>query len=124
MILPFHHLHRHDVIPIVMGAHPDDYKKVAPPNSFIHVDEFNSPRQLAEYMHILDNNDDLYNEYFRWKGTGEFINTKFVCRLCAMIQISSGFPTWYKDVREWWTGPEQCVRPGRLKWSTWRNEYQ
>ena len=102
-----------------MGAHPDDYKRVAPPNSFIHVDEFNSPRQLAEYMHILDNNDDLYNEYFRWKGTGEFINTKFVCRLCAMVQIASIFPMWYRDVSEWWT-EDQCDRPDKLKWSTWR----
>ena len=93
-----------------MGAHPNDYKKVAPPNSFIHVDEFNSPRQLAEYMHILDNNDELYNEYFRWKGTGEFINTKFVCRLCAMLQISPVFPIWYSNVKDWWT-KQQCVRP-------------
>ena len=33
----------------------------------------------------LDQNDTLYNSYFRWKGTGEMINTKFFCRLCALL---------------------------------------
>ena len=33
----------------------------------------------------LDQNDTLYNSYFSWKGTGEMINTKFFCRLCALL---------------------------------------
>ena len=48
-----------------MGAHPSDYRRDAPEKSFIHVDDFDSPRELAEYLHLLDQNDDLYNEYFR-----------------------------------------------------------
>ncbi|WAR27757.1 FUCTA-like protein [Mya arenaria] len=31
---------RHDFVPVVMGAHPDDYRRVAPPGSFIHVEDF------------------------------------------------------------------------------------
>ena len=105
-----------------MGAHPDDYLKVAPPNSYIHVDEFNSPRELAEYMHILDNNDELYNKYFRWKGTGEFINTKFVCRLCAMLQISEHFPRSYQNLGEWWKRSDTCrSSKSKDKWATWRD---
>ncbi|KAL5019318.1 hypothetical protein ScPMuIL_005040 [Solemya velum] len=74
----------HDVIPIVMGAAPEDYRRVAPsPHSYIHVDEFESPKALAEYLHKLDKNDDLYNEYFNWKGTFSLIHTaNFYCRLC------------------------------------------
>ena len=107
--------YRNNVVPIVMGAHPDDYKKLAPPNSYIHVDQFASPRKLAEYIHILDNNDDLYNAYFQWKNTGEFINTKFVCRLCAMLQIAPNFPMWYNDVNKWWKANETCVTPNYSK---------
>lgn len=69
-----------DIVPVVMGAHPDDYRAVAPPHSYIHVDDFESPRHLADYLKLLDQNDTLYNEYFAWKGTGTFINTKFWCR--------------------------------------------
>ena len=55
----------HNILPIVMGARPEDYEKVAPNNSYIHVDEFKGPKELAEYLHLLDNDDDLYNQYFQ-----------------------------------------------------------
>lgn len=58
-----------------MGAQRSEYEEKSPKNSFIHVDDFESPKHLAEYLLKLDSNDDLYNEYFKWKGTGEFINT-------------------------------------------------
>ena len=113
-----------DVVPVVMGAHPDDYKKLAPPKSYIHVDQFEGPRQLAEYLHILDANDDLYNSYFRWKETGSFIDTKFPCRLCSMLQIAYKYPFWYKDLGKWWHVKENCLShahsSGRL-WTSWRN---
>lgn len=48
-----------------MGAAPEDYERAAPPHSFIHVDNFASPKELAEYLHKLDQNDAMYNEYFR-----------------------------------------------------------
>ena len=59
------------MLPVALGARPEDYEALAPPHSYIHVDDFESPRHLAEYLHKLDKNDDLYNEYFRWKGTGD-----------------------------------------------------
>lgn len=107
---------QHDVIPIVMGAHPDDYRKVAPPHSFIHVDDFESPAALAAYLHKLDQNDDLYNEYFKWKGTGEFINTFFWCRVCAMIHAADNHkPSWYEDIDTWWRGDGVCI--GKESWT-------
>lgn len=48
-----------------MGARPEDYEKSAPYRSYIHVDEFESPKELAGYLHQLDKNDDLYNSYFK-----------------------------------------------------------
>ena len=68
-----------------MGARKEDYEKRAPHKSFIHVDDFAGPAELAEYLKKLDNDDELYNSYFKWKGTGEMINTKFFCRMCALL---------------------------------------
>ncbi|ESN95993.1 hypothetical protein HELRODRAFT_86301 [Helobdella robusta] len=101
-----------NVLPIVMGARPSDYKRLAPPESFIHVDDFESPEHLAEYLHKLDKDDDLYNSYFRWKGTGEFIDTKFWCRLCSMLheQASTNTRSWYK-LDDWWRGTGVCISP-------------
>ena len=55
------------MIPIAMGAPRSDYEKVAPPQSFIHVDDFTSPRHLAEYLKVLDRDSALYNSYFRYR---------------------------------------------------------
>ena len=118
-----------------MGARPEDYRKVAPPHSFIHVDEFESPRHLAEYLTMLDKNDDLYNVYFRWKGTGEFVNGKFWCRLCSLVHVAQDNPesryvTSYSDAQTWWYNLDTCVLPTlhrtapnvTRKWSTWRRD--
>lgn len=109
---------RHDVIPIVMGGSPSDYRRAAPPHSFIHVDDFDSPSALAEYLKHLDQNEDLYNEYFLWKGTGSFINTFFWCRICSLLHdVDSRPPSWFSDVDNWWRGPHVCI--GK---ESWRNK--
>ena len=57
----------HNVLPIVMGASVEEYRRAAPLNSFIHVNQFKGPKELAEYLHELDQNDDKYNSYFQVK---------------------------------------------------------
>jgi len=94
---------QNDVLPIVMGARREDYARVAPLNSYIHVDDFESPKQLAEYLHKLDKDDDLYNSYFLWKGTGELIGSHFFCRLCALLH--SNYPNrQIHDITNMWQG--------------------
>ena len=48
-----------------MGASEEEYRRAAPHNSFIHVDQFEGPEQLAEHLHMLDRDDEKYNEYFK-----------------------------------------------------------
>ncbi|CAL1533707.1 unnamed protein product [Lymnaea stagnalis] len=105
---------KHDVIPIVMGAAPEDYKRASPPHSFIHVDHFESPKHLADYLILLDKDDKLYNEYFQWKGTGDIINTFFWCRVCALAHDVDRGQSWYNDVESWWRGPGVCI--GQENW--------
>lgn len=104
----------HNVLPIVMGARPEDYERSAPERSYIHVDEFASPAELATYLKRLDKDDSLYNSYFKWKGTGEFINTYFWCRLCTMLHAPLQYKH-YDDVNNWWRGPGVCTP------KSWRN---
>ena len=58
------------MIPIAMGARPEDYERASPEHSHIHVDDFEGPKELAEFLHKLDQDDELYNEYFQWKVGG------------------------------------------------------
>ena len=46
-----------NLVPIVFGPHLDDVLAVAPPNSFIHAEQFDSPSQLVNYIDYLDKND-------------------------------------------------------------------
>lgn len=50
-----------------MGAKASEYAAAAPHNSYIHVEEFAGAEELATYLHRLDNDDNLYNSYFKWK---------------------------------------------------------
>ena len=117
----FPHIFSNDIVPIVMGARPEDYQKVAPPHSYIHVDDFDSPQQLAEYLHKLDQNDDLYNEYFLWKRAGTMIETHYWCRLCSLAHVAKQYPMWYGNLETWWRGPDICVEPRDKPWASWRN---
>ena len=86
-------------VPIVFGPHINDVLAVAPPNSFIHAEEFDTPQELVEYISYLDGNDTAYLEYHQWRtlyppgrhrsvdtlqhmGTGE----RSLCELCRLIR--------------------------------------
>ena len=103
---------KNHILPVVMGARKEDYLRSAPQKSFIHVDDFDSPEDLAKYLKELDSNDDLYNEYFQWKGTGEMINTKFFCRVCALLHDPWSYSKTRQvyDFNEWWNGEGICIQ--------------
>ncbi|XP_041460813.1 4-galactosyl-N-acetylglucosaminide 3-alpha-L-fucosyltransferase FUT6-like [Lytechinus variegatus] len=58
------------VVPVVFGAPREDYERILPPNSFIHVEDFKSVKELAAYLLNVSKNDTLYNTYFEWKKFG------------------------------------------------------
>ncbi|CAH8481063.1 unnamed protein product [Schistosoma rodhaini] len=95
---------KNNVVPIVMGGSKSDYVRSAPSNSFIHVDDFTSVKQLADYLYYLDRNKTAYNEYFKWHnhGTVDF-NTFSDCRLCMLAHEIDNMerPYWYEDVDQW-----------------------
>ena len=64
----YHSSLAHNTVPVVWGSRKEDYLQVAPPNSFIHAEDFSSPKELAEYLLYLDSNNTAYREYFRWRG--------------------------------------------------------
>jgi len=107
----------HDILPIAMGARLEDYEQVSPYKSFLHVDQFAGPRELAKYLLKLDKDDEAYNQYFKWKGTGEFINTKFWCRICGLMHENKDHSrstggSFYQNINEWWRGDSICANKG------------
>jgi len=119
-----------DILPVVMGAHPHDYKVAGPPHSYIHVEDFPSPQKLAEYLLLLDRDEEKYNEYFAWKGTGE-IKSGFsdsLCRACGLLFYADFFPPpannkWRDDAYSW-LKVNPCLKPKEFYWKSENYAFQ
>nr|XP_002120878.5 galactoside 3(4)-L-fucosyltransferase-like [Ciona intestinalis] len=53
-------------VPVVWGPTKMTVARLAPPGSYIHTDNFESPAKLVEYLLYLDQNDEAYLKYFDW----------------------------------------------------------
>lgn len=75
-------------IPIALGASMAEYEKYSPPNSYLHVRNFSDPAHLAEFIRRVDKDDNLFNQYHRWRETHlpVFKTTERLhCWLCRMV---------------------------------------
>jgi len=58
------------VIPIVMGGmRMEEYERTAPPNSYIHVKNFTSPKHLSEHLHYVTRHKEAFNYYLSWRNS-------------------------------------------------------
>ncbi|KAJ8020708.1 Alpha-(1,3)-fucosyltransferase 6 [Holothuria leucospilota] len=66
-------------VPIVIGGTKEEYVRLAPPNSFIHADDFPSIEALARHLHTVATNEKVFNSYFEWhqKGTVDQLSFRF-----------------------------------------------
>ena len=94
------------IVPVILGG--ATYSELLPPNSYIDVRNFTSPRKLAEYLKYLDHNDDMYNSYFTWKNDYWNRCEEYECLLCKYLHTNNETKT-YKDIGLWWQ--EGCLSP-------------
>ncbi|KAL7642660.1 UNVERIFIED_CONTAM: hypothetical protein RMT77_007225 [Armadillidium vulgare] len=100
------------IIPVVRGS--ADYAAIAPPHSYINVEDFETQKDLANYLIYLDKNDTAYMEYFNWKKNYFVMNgftslhymTTF-CTLCQKLHSDKTEKIYY-NLTEWFLGEAQC----------------
>ncbi|XP_061913451.1 alpha-(1,3)-fucosyltransferase 7-like [Entelurus aequoreus] len=90
-------------VPIVLGPPVADYEAVTPPHSFIHVDEFASVKELAEYLQQLAGDVELYGEYLQWRKDWKVQMYEWRWRLCQICVQYPSFPEHkvYTDLAAW-----------------------
>ncbi|XP_009984387.1 PREDICTED: galactoside 3(4)-L-fucosyltransferase-like [Tauraco erythrolophus] len=79
-------------VPVVLGPPRENYELFLPPDSFIHVDDFASPADLAQYLQELSKDSERYQRYFQWRkwlkpspGPSWAVH---VCRACLFLQTT------------------------------------
>ncbi|XP_072309621.1 alpha-(1,3)-fucosyltransferase 7 [Eucyclogobius newberryi] len=91
-------------VPVVLGPAPEDYNAVAPPGSFIHVDDFASVKELGTYLQELAADKHRYMEYFRWRKDWKVkMMTDWRERLCKICTQYHSLPQSkvYSDLHAW-----------------------
>lgn len=93
---------KRDLVPVVLGG--GDYKTAGPPHSYIDVRDYKSPKELANYLKYLANNEDKYNEYFQWKQ--KYVIRENLRRVCKLCEIAHNMEKWarpaHHDYYSWW----------------------
>lgn len=113
---PFWHGYQKHSIPVIMGATRNNCRKLLPPNSFIHVDDFANPTTLADYLVYLDNAHTEYLNFHAWRGTfkvlnehGYFQSTSYhYCRLCEALNYNDPSPKVYHNLDLFWSIKNDC----------------
>uniref|UniRef100_A0A673NFA1 Fucosyltransferase n=1 Tax=Sinocyclocheilus rhinocerous TaxID=307959 RepID=A0A673NFA1_9TELE len=82
-------------VPVVLGPHRENYEQFLPSKAFIHVDDFPSPKELADHLKLLDQNEDLYKQYF--PSTKTLFGLEHACWICDHIRRNKH----YKDLNSW-----------------------
>ncbi|KAK9957468.1 hypothetical protein ABG768_011712 [Culter alburnus] len=94
-------------VPVVIGPPRENYEEYIPSEAFIHVDDFPSPKELADHLKLLDQNEDLYRHYFTWREHFVSKRTKFgfehACRICEHIRKNKHYRV-VKDLNSWYWG--------------------
>lgn len=105
-------------IPVLMGASQKSYRKLLPPNSYIDVDEFARPVDLAEYLLYINKTNQL-DMFYEWKKYfqvvqehGYFQSESFhYCRACEALNYNDKKTKVYKDISEFWSVRKNCRPP-------------
>ncbi|CAF0898887.1 unnamed protein product [Didymodactylos carnosus] len=102
------------LIPIVYGPKKEDYINIAPPSSFIHVDEFHSLNDLSKYLYQVGNNHTLYASYHQWRAKysiiidGKALDQIRMCELCKRLMEQKSQTRYYNNIFEYFN--EGCEK--------------
>ncbi|XP_035260227.1 4-galactosyl-N-acetylglucosaminide 3-alpha-L-fucosyltransferase 9 isoform X2 [Anguilla rostrata] len=94
-------------VPIVLGPSRQNYENFVPGDAFIHVDDFLSPKELADYIFFLDKNEEMYLRYFRWHKhftvKRSYFWAEHTCLACDYIKRHKEYKV-FNNLDKWYWG--------------------
>uniref|UniRef100_A0A3B5PX30 Fucosyltransferase n=1 Tax=Xiphophorus maculatus TaxID=8083 RepID=A0A3B5PX30_XIPMA len=95
-------------VPVVLGPTRENYENFVPRDAFIHVEDFKSPKELlADYLLLLDKNEELYLGYFKWRRHFKVNVVKFwaehTCKACDYLRQKNEYKA-FNNLNKWFWG--------------------
>lgn len=91
-------------VPVVLGPSRATYEALAPPGSFIHVEDFSSPEALATHLKHVAADTRAYEQYFRWRRSHRIQTItdwrERLCQICVRYPQLAARKT-YHDLEAW-----------------------
>ncbi|XP_029381931.1 alpha-(1,3)-fucosyltransferase 9-like isoform X2 [Echeneis naucrates] len=94
-------------VPVVIGPPRQNYEDHVPADSFIHVDDFSSAKELADRLSYLDGNTTEYRKLFtwrrRWKVKKSWFGREQACRTCLYLHRNRHVQVFH-ELNSWFWG--------------------
>ncbi|KAK6181542.1 hypothetical protein SNE40_009374 [Patella caerulea] len=105
----FFNIQGRNIVAVVRGA--ANYTEIYPPDTFIDVNNFKSPKELADFLLFLDKNNEAYASYLSKKAQFKSLpKVEALCQLCSKLHQPIVKQNNYPDVYDWFTR-DTCYLP-------------
>uniref|UniRef100_A0A668S5R3 Fucosyltransferase n=1 Tax=Oreochromis aureus TaxID=47969 RepID=A0A668S5R3_OREAU len=92
-------------VPVVLGPSRQNYERFLPPEAFIHVDDFPSVEELAQYLLMLRRSPAQMRRHLDWRRSygvrqPTFFNEHY-CTACRAVRRTTGRTNVVRDLTRW-----------------------
>lgn len=92
-------------IPVALGPSRKNYERFLPPEAFIHVDDFPTVSELAQYLLTLRRNPAMLKSHLNWRGNYNLHQPSFwsehYCMGCKVVRQTRGRTNVVKNLVRW-----------------------
>lgn len=104
-----------NIIPVVYGG--ANYTRFLPPHSYINAEDFETVKELADYLQYIAKNPEEYVSYFWWRQYYSLGYYSPFCDLCEKLHTPNyeQKSQYFTDIQEWWMG-NTCRFESKIKY--------
>ena len=82
------------VVPVIISGANLSNPDLIPPKSYINAREFETIRELGNYLKHVASKPEIYNTFFKWRDNWDFtmptnVNTDISCSICEKLYAAS-----------------------------------
>lgn len=92
----FYHAYSKGAIPVIMGPSMEECEILLPPSSYLHVDNYPTPKELAEDIISISQDENKLLSFHKWRLNFDVLNehgyfktsSQHFCRVCEAMNYN------------------------------------